>query len=199
MPSTSTDMLIYLVLVSIGIFAVLYAINLPADPKKKIPNLVLSLLIVAIPVTVGTVKLLSGIKFPAAAPRQTQDPKFDAEKTALLSDMGVLGPILTLMAATGENRYNDIASDGDLYESFQRRSLTQLAAVNDMVKKYETTAFESGLKDRVSDLTNLLKNAQTAARNFKGVFADENGADFSTYQGPAGRALGFLTAVTNGL
>lgn len=200
MLNTSTDIMIWFLLVSIAIFAFIYIINQPKDSPNKTLNLVLVILLGLIPLSMGAVKLFSGLKFPAAAPAgPSADAKYEAEKALLITDLTNLAPVLKTIASVGEERYNDIASDPDAYEGYRNRSMSYVESVNALVKKYATNAFETKVRDKVSDLTNLLKEAQSATRNFKGVFADENGADFGTYQGPASRALGLVTAITNGL
>lgn len=200
MLSTSTDVMMWFLMVSIAIFGVIYIINQPKDSSNKIINIVLAALLAVIPVTIGAVKLFSGLKFPAAAPAgPSTDAKYEAEKAVLLEDVTNLAPILRTIASVGEDRYNEIASDSDAYDSYKSRALSFVEKINSLVKKYETNSFESKVRDKVSDLSNLLKDAQTAARNFKGVIADENGGEFGSYTAPASRALGLVTAITNGL
>lgn len=199
MLATSTDVMIWFLLVSIAIFGIIFIINQPKDSPNKTLNIVLAVLLGIIPVSMGAVKLFSGLKFTAVQAGPSTDAKYETEKALLLGDVTNLAPILKTIASIGEDRYNEIASDAEAYENYRNRSLSYAEKVSALVKKYETNSFESKVKDKVSGLTNLLKEAQSAVRNFKGVFADENGADFGTYTSPASRALGYLTEITNGL
>lgn len=200
MLNTSTDIMLLFVLVSLAILGFLFIINQPKDSPNRIVNLVLVAVLALLPVVIGGVKVLSGIQFPASAPTGiTANAKYDAEKSSLITDVTNITPILRVIASVGEDRYNEIAGDPDSYDAYKNRSQYYLNTISALAKKYETNSFETKVRDKVSDLTLLLKESLNAARNFKGVFADENGAEFGTYQTPASKALGYVTTITNGL